>query len=45
LGQGIEQLRVLQELSCDEVQGYYIEQPVPASAVPALLGKRFLFPD
>lgn len=39
-----EQLRILQELSCDEVQGYLISPPVPPGDVPSLLIKRFLFP-
>jgi len=40
-----EQLRVLQALSCNEVQGYFISRPVPASEISALLSKRFLFPS
>ncbi|NEX64090.1 bifunctional diguanylate cyclase/phosphodiesterase [Noviherbaspirillum galbum] len=40
----VEELRVLQALSCNEVQGYFISRPVPAANVPALLEKRFLFP-
>ncbi|MGN6704259.1 MAG: bifunctional diguanylate cyclase/phosphodiesterase, partial [Burkholderiaceae bacterium] len=40
----IEQLRILQQLSCDEVQGYYVSRPVPVAEVPALLHRRFLFP-
>lgn len=39
-----EQLRTLQALSCNQVQGYLISPPVPASSVPDLLQKRFLFP-
>ncbi|WP_334188436.1 bifunctional diguanylate cyclase/phosphodiesterase [Noviherbaspirillum sp.] len=39
-----EQLRVLQALSCNEVQGYYVSKPVPAADMPALMEKRFLFP-
>jgi diguanylate cyclase (GGDEF)-like protein len=38
----LEQLRILQALSCDEVQGYLISKPVPASEVPSLMLKRFL---
>jgi EAL domain-containing protein (putative c-di-GMP-specific phosphodiesterase class I) len=38
----LEQLRILQTLSCDEVQGYLISKPVPASEVPSLMLKRFL---
>jgi EAL domain-containing protein (putative c-di-GMP-specific phosphodiesterase class I) len=37
-------LRVLQALSCNEVQGYFISPPVPPEEVPALLAKRSLFP-
>jgi EAL domain-containing protein (putative c-di-GMP-specific phosphodiesterase class I) len=40
-----EQLAALQALSCDEVQGYFVSKPVPASGVPLLFEKRFLFPD
>lgn len=40
----VEQLRVLQELACDELQGYLISRPVPATDVPALLQKKTLFP-
>ena len=48
VAEGVEtagQLRILQTLHCDEVQGYYVSAPVPADAVPALLKKRFLFPS
>jgi diguanylate cyclase (GGDEF)-like protein len=47
VAEGVEtadELRVLQELSCNEVQGYFVSRPVPAIDVPALLSKRFLFP-
>ena len=40
----VEQLRILQELRCDEVQGYYVSPPVPPEAAAKLLQKRFLFP-
>jgi EAL domain-containing protein (putative c-di-GMP-specific phosphodiesterase class I) len=46
VAEGVEtadQLRVLQALSCNEVQGYYISPPVPAEQIPALMAKRFLF--
>jgi diguanylate cyclase (GGDEF)-like protein len=33
----IEQLRVLEEYGCDQVQGYYIGRPLPASACAHLL--------
>ena len=38
-----EQLRSLQEMGCDEVQGYLISRPVPAEDIPAMLlsGKFF----
>lgn len=39
-----EQLRTLQELSCNEVQGYAISPPVAMDQVPSLLRKRFLLP-
>jgi diguanylate cyclase (GGDEF)-like protein len=41
----VEQLRILQALSCNEVQGYFISPPVPADQIPALMVKRFLFPE
>lgn len=40
----VQQLRILQHLRCDEVQGYYMSPPVPAEAAAQLLRKRFLFP-
>jgi diguanylate cyclase (GGDEF)-like protein len=40
----LEQLRVLQALSCNEVQGHFIAQPVTAGEMAALMQKRFLFP-
>jgi len=39
-----EQLRILQELRCDEVQGYYVSAPVAAADAALLMQKRFLFP-
>ncbi len=39
-----EQLRVLQSLNCDEVQGYFVSQPVPAAEMAGLMLRRFLFP-
>jgi diguanylate cyclase (GGDEF)-like protein len=41
----LEQLRVLQALSCNEVQGYYISPPVPPQQMRAMMVKRFLFPN
>jgi EAL domain-containing protein (putative c-di-GMP-specific phosphodiesterase class I) len=32
-----EQLRQLQQMGCDEIQGYFISPPVPAEAVTALV--------
>jgi diguanylate cyclase (GGDEF)-like protein len=32
-----EELRLLRELACDEVQGYYISRPLPADAMVALM--------
>jgi diguanylate cyclase (GGDEF)-like protein len=48
VAEGVEnadQLRILQELACHEVQGYYVSRPLPAHDVPALLKKIFLFPS
>ena len=39
-----EQLHILQELRCDEVQGYYVSPPVPPEEAARQLQKRFLFP-
>ncbi len=47
VAEGVEtkaQLRVLQRLQCDEVQGYYLSRPVPACEIPALMRQRTLFP-
>jgi EAL domain-containing protein (putative c-di-GMP-specific phosphodiesterase class I) len=41
----IEQLRILRELSCNEVQGYLISPPIQADEMPALMIKRFLLPE
>ncbi|MCC6070975.1 EAL domain-containing protein [Massilia sp. GCM10020059] len=32
-----EQLCILQELGCNEVQGYYLARPMPAADIPAVL--------
>ena len=40
VAEGVEtaaQLRILQELECNEVQGYYIARPMPAAQMAALL--------
>ena len=39
-----EQMRVLQSLSCDEIQGYFISRPVPTHEAQALMVQRFLMP-
>jgi diguanylate cyclase (GGDEF)-like protein len=47
VAEGVEtvaQLHVLQALSCSEVQGEFISPPVPASEIPSILRKQFLFP-
>jgi EAL domain-containing protein (putative c-di-GMP-specific phosphodiesterase class I) len=48
VAEGVEtlaQLRVLQALSCNEVQGYFISPPVPPQQMRAMMVKRFLFPN
>jgi diguanylate cyclase (GGDEF)-like protein len=45
VAEGVEteqQLRILQSLSCDEIQGYFIARPVPPEEVPELLRRRFI---
>jgi len=40
IAEGVEedaQVRMLRELGCDQIQGYYVSQPVPAEKVAALL--------
>lgn len=39
-----EQLRVLQRLDCDEIQGFYLSPPVPANEVVALVRRASIFP-
>ncbi len=41
----IEQLHVLQVLSCEEVQGNFISRPVPANEMASLMSKQFLMPQ
>ncbi|HCN88545.1 MAG TPA: GGDEF-domain containing protein, partial [Oxalobacteraceae bacterium] len=41
----IEQLRILQALRCDEVQGYYIARPMPAEQAAAVLVQGMLLPS
>jgi EAL domain-containing protein (putative c-di-GMP-specific phosphodiesterase class I) len=38
----LEQLRMLQSLACNELQGYYISAPVPTDEMAVLMRKRFL---
>ena len=48
VAEGVEtlgQLRILQNLCCDEVQGFYISRPVPPAEVPGLLTRVMLFPQ
>jgi diguanylate cyclase (GGDEF)-like protein len=48
VAEGVEndtQLRVLQALSCDEIQGYFISHPVPAEQAQLLMQRRFLLPS
>ncbi|WP_192804929.1 bifunctional diguanylate cyclase/phosphodiesterase [Noviherbaspirillum aerium] len=40
-----EQLRSLQRLHCDEVQGYLIAKALPATEIPSLIMQRFLFAE
>jgi len=37
-----EQLQLLQELGCDEVQGFFISRPLPPAELPALMRKRYM---
>ncbi|HTH44179.1 MAG TPA: EAL domain-containing protein [Oxalicibacterium sp.] len=46
VAEGVEttaQLHILQTLSCDEVQGYYVARPLPAEDITRLMGQRTLF--
>lgn len=46
VAEGVEtqqQLRELQLMRCDEVQGYYVSRPVDAQGVPALQARRSFF--
>jgi EAL domain-containing protein (putative c-di-GMP-specific phosphodiesterase class I) len=40
----LQQLTMLQSLGCNEVQGYYISEPVTAALAEAFLSRRCLFP-
>jgi EAL domain-containing protein (putative c-di-GMP-specific phosphodiesterase class I) len=37
----LEQLKILQTLGCNEVQGYFISRPVPAMQAEAFLAQRY----
>ncbi len=39
-----EQLRMLQNMGCDEVQGYLVSRPVPPEKIPPLVGRQFFEP-
>jgi EAL domain-containing protein (putative c-di-GMP-specific phosphodiesterase class I) len=43
-GETEEQVRILQNLCCDELQGNFVSRPLSADDVPGFLHKRFLFP-
>ena len=46
VAEGVEtaqQLEILQELACNEVQGFYVARPAPADAMAALMTRRFLY--
>lgn len=40
----LEQLHILQALSCNQVQGYFIAPPMAPQDIATLMEKRFLFP-
>jgi EAL domain-containing protein (putative c-di-GMP-specific phosphodiesterase class I) len=40
----LEQLQILQTLSCDEIQGFYIAKPLPADQIAGIILKKSLFP-
>lgn len=46
VAEGVEtltQLRELQAMRCDEIQGHYVSAAVPAASVPALVARRTFF--
>jgi EAL domain-containing protein (putative c-di-GMP-specific phosphodiesterase class I) len=48
VGEGVEeeaQLKVLEGIGCDLVQGFYFSRPVPADAIPELARNGFLSPS
>ena len=40
----LEELQILRELGCDEVQGYTLSHPLPSAAAARLLRAGSLFP-
>jgi diguanylate cyclase (GGDEF)-like protein len=40
----LDQLRALQGLGCDEIQGFYVSRPVSADELPAMMQQECLFP-
>ena len=47
VAEGVEtvaELRMLQTLGCDEIQGYLVSRPVPAEQAAAFMQRRYLFP-
>jgi EAL domain-containing protein (putative c-di-GMP-specific phosphodiesterase class I) len=47
VAEGVEtpaELRALQDLGCDEIQGYLVSRPVPADEAALLMDRRYLFP-
>jgi diguanylate cyclase (GGDEF)-like protein len=48
VAEGVEtpgQLHVLQQMHCNEIQGFLISRAVPACDIPAIIRKRSLFPQ
>lgn len=47
VAEGVEtaaELKMLQALGCDEIQGYLVSRPVPALEAAAFMERRYLFP-
>lgn len=47
VAEGVEtaaELKMLQVLGCDEIQGYLVSRPVPAMEAAAFMERRYLFP-